>query len=210
MVATVDLARVAVHQALFHQRSQQRILFEPDFVRQLVRLMGRHLLFVLERAGDLCGDVLHEGSAGGDVQHLHAAADRENRQLPPARFAKGTGIAVSAGSRVVAVRAAARPTAMVATDTPKKENEMPYIEGFVAAVPNDKKAEYLKHARQSVAYFKKLGATRCVECWGNDVPKGVLTDFYKATQAKDPMAILAAGETLNASCDNCHRQYQRE
>jgi hypothetical protein len=31
----------------------------------------------------------------------------------------------------------------------------------------------------------------------------------KATQAKDPMAILAAGETLNASCDNCHGQYQR-
>jgi len=31
----------------------------------------------------------------------------------------------------------------------------------------------------------------------------------KATQAKDPMAILAAGETLNASCDNCHSQYQR-
>ena len=31
----------------------------------------------------------------------------------------------------------------------------------------------------------------------------------KATQAKDPMAILAAGETLNASCDNCHNQYQR-
>jgi len=32
----------------------------------------------------------------------------------------------------------------------------------------------------------------------------------KATQAKDPMAILAAGEALNASCDNCHRQYQRD
>jgi len=32
----------------------------------------------------------------------------------------------------------------------------------------------------------------------------------KATEAKDPMGILAAGETLNASCDNCHRQYQRE
>jgi hypothetical protein len=31
----------------------------------------------------------------------------------------------------------------------------------------------------------------------------------KATQAKDPMAILAAGETLNASCDNCHNLYQR-
>lgn len=62
---------------------------------------------------------------------------------------------------------------------------MPYIEGFVAAVPNANKAEYLKHAKESVALFKKLGATRVVECWGNDVPKGVLTDFYKATQAKD-------------------------
>jgi len=32
----------------------------------------------------------------------------------------------------------------------------------------------------------------------------------KATQAKDAQGILAAGETLNASCDSCHRQYQRE
>jgi len=32
----------------------------------------------------------------------------------------------------------------------------------------------------------------------------------KATEAKDPMAILASGETLNASCDACHQRYQRE
>ncbi|HVG55012.1 MAG TPA: hypothetical protein VM846_11315 [Vicinamibacterales bacterium] len=32
----------------------------------------------------------------------------------------------------------------------------------------------------------------------------------KATQAKDPMGILEAGETLNASCDSCHQRYQRE
>jgi uncharacterized protein YbaA (DUF1428 family) len=62
---------------------------------------------------------------------------------------------------------------------------MPYIEGFVAAVPSANKAEYIKHAKEAVAYFKKLGATRVVECWGDDVPKGVLTDFYKATQAKE-------------------------
>ena len=62
---------------------------------------------------------------------------------------------------------------------------MPYIEGFVAAVPTANKEEYLKQAKSAVAYFKKLGATRYVECWGDDVPKGVLTDFYKATQAKD-------------------------
>jgi uncharacterized protein YbaA (DUF1428 family) len=62
---------------------------------------------------------------------------------------------------------------------------MPYIEGFVAAVPSASRETYLKHAQKSVAYFKKLGATRVVECWGNDVPKGVLTDFYKATLAKE-------------------------
>jgi hypothetical protein len=32
----------------------------------------------------------------------------------------------------------------------------------------------------------------------------------KATEAKDPMGILAAGETLNASCDACHQRYSRE
>jgi len=32
----------------------------------------------------------------------------------------------------------------------------------------------------------------------------------KAVEAKDPQAVLAAGEPLNASCDACHAQYQRE
>ena len=55
----------------------------------------------------------------------------------------------------------------------------------MAEVPTANKDEYIKHAKESVAYFKKLGATRCVECWGGDVPKGAVTDFYKATKAKD-------------------------
>jgi hypothetical protein len=32
----------------------------------------------------------------------------------------------------------------------------------------------------------------------------------KATEAKEPMGVLAAGETLNASCDACHQRYSRE
>ena len=62
---------------------------------------------------------------------------------------------------------------------------MPYIEGFVAAVPKANKEAYIRHATEAAAYFRKLGATRLVECWGDDVPKGVVTDFYKATQATD-------------------------
>ena len=36
---------------------------------------------------------------------------------------------------------------------------MPYIEGFVAAVPTANKDEYVKHAREASKYFKELGGT---------------------------------------------------
>jgi uncharacterized protein YbaA (DUF1428 family) len=67
---------------------------------------------------------------------------------------------------------------------------MPYIEGFVAAVPNARRDEYIDHAKESVKYFKKYGATRVVECWGDDVPHGEVTDFYRATQAKDDETVV--------------------
>jgi uncharacterized protein YbaA (DUF1428 family) len=62
---------------------------------------------------------------------------------------------------------------------------VPYIEGFVAAVPTANKETYIKHAKDASKYFKNLGATRVIECWGDDVPKGEVTDFYRAAQAKD-------------------------
>jgi uncharacterized protein YbaA (DUF1428 family) len=68
---------------------------------------------------------------------------------------------------------------------PDQESSMPYIEGFVAAVPTAHKDEYVEHARQASTYFKDLGATRVIECWGDDVPKGEVTDFYKAAQVKE-------------------------
>ena len=62
---------------------------------------------------------------------------------------------------------------------------MPYIEGFVAAVPTANREVYIEHAKQGAEYFKNLGATRVTECWGDDVPRGEVTDFFRATQAKD-------------------------
>lgn len=67
---------------------------------------------------------------------------------------------------------------------------MSYIEIFVSAVPNANKDAYIAHAREAGAYFKSLGATQYTECWGDDVPKGSLTDFYKATQAKDDETVV--------------------
>ena len=31
----------------------------------------------------------------------------------------------------------------------------------------------------------------------------------KAAESKSPEGILAAGETINMTCDNCHEKYQR-
>ena len=67
---------------------------------------------------------------------------------------------------------------------------MPYIEGFVAAVPTANKEQYIEQARKAAAYFKSLGATRLVEGWGDDVPKGEVTDFYKAVQAREDETVV--------------------
>ena len=67
---------------------------------------------------------------------------------------------------------------------------MPYIEGFAAPVPTANKDLYIEQAREGAEYFKKLGATRVVECWADDVPKGEVTDFYKAVQAKDDESVI--------------------
>jgi uncharacterized protein YbaA (DUF1428 family) len=65
-----------------------------------------------------------------------------------------------------------------------------YVDGFVAAVPTANKDRFLQHARESVPLFKKLGATRQVECWGDDVPKGKVTDFHRAVRAKDDETVV--------------------
>lgn len=67
---------------------------------------------------------------------------------------------------------------------------MSYVEGFVAAVPAANKEIYLKHAKEAAVYFKKFGATRVVECWGDDVPDGKLTDFRGAVKAQEGEVVI--------------------
>ncbi|GAA5231500.1 DUF1428 domain-containing protein [Verticiella sediminum] len=67
---------------------------------------------------------------------------------------------------------------------------MKYVEGFVLAVPEASKEEYVKHARMALPLFKEFGATRMVECWGDDVPEGKLTDFRTAVKAEPGEAVV--------------------
>jgi uncharacterized protein YbaA (DUF1428 family) len=49
---------------------------------------------------------------------------------------------------------------------------MPYVDGFVVAVPTANKEIYKQHAEAAAIVFKEYGALKLVECWGDDVPKG--------------------------------------
>lgn len=65
-----------------------------------------------------------------------------------------------------------------------------YIDGFVIPVPEANEGAYRKQAEGGAPIFRDLGASRVVECWGNDVPRGKVTDFYGAVKAEQDEAII--------------------
>ena len=69
---------------------------------------------------------------------------------------------------------------------------MSYIDGFVAPVRTANKDAYTAHARRMDAIFLEFGALRVVECWGDDVPHGQVTDFHRAVQAGNDETVAFA------------------
>ena len=67
---------------------------------------------------------------------------------------------------------------------------MSYIDGFVIPVPAGKKDAYREMAAKAAPIFMEHGATRVVECWGDDVPDGKTTDFKRAVKAEADEAIV--------------------
>ena len=67
---------------------------------------------------------------------------------------------------------------------------MTYVDGFIAAVPRKNKQAYIDHAEAAAVVFKEHGATKVVECWGDDVPDGEVTSFPMAVQKKDDETVV--------------------
>jgi len=69
---------------------------------------------------------------------------------------------------------------------------MAYVDGFVIAVPRERKDAFLAHARTIDPVFLELGALRVVECWGDDVAPGAQTDFRRAVAATEGEEVAFA------------------
>jgi uncharacterized protein YbaA (DUF1428 family) len=67
---------------------------------------------------------------------------------------------------------------------------MAYIDGFVIPVAPGKKQAYREMAKIAAEVFIDHGAERLVECWGDDVPHGKVTDFYRAVAAEEGEGIV--------------------
>ena len=78
MVPAIDAERITLVQFFLHQRPHHAALGQPDFVGHGIE-RGAHPVF--RRTRNLIRDVLHERAAGGHVQHLQTAADRQHGQV---------------------------------------------------------------------------------------------------------------------------------
>jgi uncharacterized protein YbaA (DUF1428 family) len=65
-----------------------------------------------------------------------------------------------------------------------------YADGFVVPVPEGKREDYRALAAKMAKVFRQNGATRVVEAFGDDVPKGEVTDFYRAVKAEDGEGVV--------------------
>jgi uncharacterized protein YbaA (DUF1428 family) len=58
------------------------------------------------------------------------------------------------------------------------------------AVPTANKERFIEHAKLGDAVFLEHGATRVLECWGDEVPEGKLTDFRRAVKAGEDETVV--------------------
>ncbi len=69
---------------------------------------------------------------------------------------------------------------------------MTYFQGFVVPVRAGNKSAYLDMATAVAPIFTEYGALRTVECWGDEVMDGKVTDLKKAVQAIDDETVVFA------------------
>lgn len=75
---------------------------------------------------------------------------------------------------------------------------MPYVDGFVLAVPKKNLDAYKEMAQLAGKVWMEHGALSYVECVGDDVPYGELTSFPRAVQAKEDEVVVFSWVTYES------------
>ena len=78
-----------------------------------------------------------------------------------------------------------------------------YVQGFIVPVPESRREDYRKMADDAWDMFRGYGARCVVEAWGDDVPRGQQTDFYRAVKAEEGENIVFSymAWPSRAACD---------
>ena len=69
---------------------------------------------------------------------------------------------------------------------------MAYVSYAVLAVPKENKRDYTKYARKAAKVFRKHGALRVIESWGDEIAEGKTTSFGKAVKRKADEEIVVS------------------
>ena len=87
-----------------------------------------------------------------------------------------------------------------------------YVQGFLIAVPEEKKAEYVALAKRAADKFAEYGVTEIVETWEEDVTDGKVTDFRMATKAQEGEKIVFSWMVWldRATCDAAAQKMQSD
>jgi uncharacterized protein YbaA (DUF1428 family) len=67
---------------------------------------------------------------------------------------------------------------------------MPYVDGFVLPVPQDRLGDYRKLARKAGKVWMEHGALQYVECVADDVQAGKSTSFPQAVKLKPGEVVV--------------------
>ena len=65
-----------------------------------------------------------------------------------------------------------------------------YFQSVIIPVKTGNEQAFLDMAEKMSSFFAGYGATRSVECWGDELMDGKVTDFRKAVQANDDETVV--------------------
>lgn len=69
---------------------------------------------------------------------------------------------------------------------------MAYLDGFVIPVPTANREVYRRHEEEFWPQFRAMGALSLVVGWGDDVPPGKQTDFFRSVAATPEETVVLA------------------